>query len=136
MAFQQQQELLVETGFAVMLLLRADVPFHGAGIRFAHAKRRMAAVKRGAPAMGTDSLFRLTVSLSDGTWRTLLATMRQLRIAASIVVCLRHADGGWVEMLENAAFDLLVEPFATEDVRAVLQRARTVLPQRVLRARV
>jgi len=39
-------------------------------------------------------------------------------------------------MLENAAFDLLVEPFATEDVRAVLQRARTVLPQRVLRARV
>ena len=35
-----------------------------------------------------------------------------------------------MDLLENGAFDLLVEPFATEDVRAVLQRVWTIVPER------
>jgi DNA-binding response OmpR family regulator len=87
-----------------------------------------------AETMHLDAVF-TDFSLPDGNWRKLLAGMRQLRILAPVIVCVQQADGGWVDLLENGACDLLVEPFATEDVRAVLQRARTILPQRVLRAR-
>jgi CheY-like chemotaxis protein len=71
------------------------------------------------------------VHLPDGTYGSLLAMAREHTHPLPIVVCVREIDGGWVDLLEAGAFQVLPEPFDPEKVRkirdTVLQSFRSLV---------
>lgn len=60
--------------------------------------------------------------LPDGCSGTLLAIAREHTHPLPIVVCVDNPDGGWSELLQQGAFEVLAAPFEPERLRAVVDR--------------
>lgn len=64
------------------------------------------------------------LSLADGNWCNVFKHLIDSGVHASMVVIAREADERlWSEVLWRGAYDLLVEPYATSDVRRVVEGA-------------
>lgn len=64
------------------------------------------------------------LSLTDGNWCDVFKHLIDNDIHASMVVTARQADERlWSEVLWRGAYDLLVEPYSTVDVRRVVEGA-------------
>jgi hypothetical protein len=63
------------------------------------------------------------VHMADGTYGTLLEMAREHTHPVPIVVCIREIDGGWIDLLEAGAFQVLPEPYDAAKVRKVLDTA-------------
>jgi CheY-like chemotaxis protein len=70
---------------------------------------------------GFDAVF-TSMDLPDGNYGRVLSLTSGPRTGDPIpvTVCLRKADGGWVDLLEHGAVRLLVEPFTPESIREAL----------------
>jgi CheY-like chemotaxis protein len=64
-----------------------------------------------------------TLNLPDGGFHCVLEAARRLPSPPATVVCLERADGGATDVLEEGAFQLLVEPFETSQIRRTLADA-------------
>jgi hypothetical protein len=56
----------------------------------------------------------------DGGIAELAGMAKMRREPVPLIVCMRQLDGGWIDLLEAGAFDLLVEPYRGECVRRIL----------------
>ena len=62
--------------------------------------------------------------LPDGDWRAVLEIVAQDRANVQVVVCSRLGDHTLlIDVLEQGAYDVLVEPYQREEVRRVLEAA-------------
>ena len=62
--------------------------------------------------------------LPDGDWRAVLEIVAQGRAYVQVVVCSRLGDHTLlIDVLEQGAYDVLVEPYQCEEVRRVLEAA-------------
>ena len=59
--------------------------------------------------------------LVDGGYRDLVEMTRRLPRFVPVIVWLRQADGGWTDLLEAGASGVLVEPYRSLEVHAVLE---------------
>ncbi len=64
-----------------------------------------------------------TLSLPDGCFSQVLAAAKRRSGHVPAVVCLEKADGGCTDVLERGAFQILVEPFETSEMRRTLANA-------------
>ena len=65
------------------------------------------------------------VTLSDGTWRTVLEEVGRSRREVPTIVCTRLADDGlWLSVLAQGVYDLLVEPYQREEVQRIVTAAK------------
>jgi DNA-binding NtrC family response regulator len=65
-------------------------------------------------------------ALSDGIWADVLQEVRGNDIPAETIVCTRLGDARlWIDVLEQGAYDLLVEPYGPDEVRRVIRNAVT-----------
>ena len=63
-------------------------------------------------------------TLPDGDWRTVLEIVAQGREYVQVVVCSRLRDHTLlIDVLEQGAYDVLIEPYQYEEVRRVLEAA-------------
>jgi DNA-binding NtrC family response regulator len=63
-------------------------------------------------------------ALSDGDWRAVLEIVAQGHAYVQVVVCSRLGDHTLlIDVLEQGAYDVLVEPYQREEVRRVLEAA-------------
>lgn len=63
-----------------------------------------------------------SLRLPDGGYGTLLEMARKHAHPLPLVVCLPRLDGGWVDILEQGAFQVIEEPYPEDRVRSVLER--------------
>lgn len=61
--------------------------------------------------------------LPDGTWFAVLDEVRQNGLNTDVVVCIKRVDGGWTDLLERGAYDILIEPYAKEGLQRVVESA-------------
>ena len=60
----------------------------------------------------------------EGTWRTVLESIQKLRLEVPLIVfCHCGGEREWIEVLEAGAFDLLVPPYSSYQMLAVLEHA-------------
>lgn len=71
-----------------------------------------------------------TCRLPDGGVHELAQLGRQRFEPVPLIVCLPAIDGGWIDLLEAGAWDLLVEPYRREKIHDVIERLTR--PTRVL----
>ena len=63
-------------------------------------------------------------ALPDGDWREVLQIVAQAGVNAEVVVCSRLGDHKlWIDVLEQGAYDVLVEPYECEEVRRIVEAA-------------
>ena len=63
-------------------------------------------------------------TLPDGDWRAVLQIVAQGRANVQVVVCSRLGDHTLlIDVLEQGAYDVLVEPYQREEIRRVLEAA-------------
>ena len=63
-------------------------------------------------------------ALPDGDWREVLQIVTQAGINTEVVVCSRLGDHKlWIDVLEQGAYDVLVEPYDCEEVRRIVEAA-------------
>ena len=63
-------------------------------------------------------------ALPDGDWRAVLEIVAQERANVQVVVCSRLRDHQLViDVLEQGAYDVLIEPYQREEIRRVLESA-------------
>jgi DNA-binding NtrC family response regulator len=63
-------------------------------------------------------------ALPDGDWRAVLEIVAQGRANVQVVVCSRLCDHQLViDVLEEGAYDVLLEPYQREEIRRVLEAA-------------
>jgi len=58
--------------------------------------------------------------LPDGGFREILGQARRRGEPMPLVVCLPQADGGWIDLLEAGALDVLAEPCQRQEIERVL----------------
>ena len=75
-------------------------------------------LRAGAPIRGIFS----TQWLPDGGVQELAEIGKQGPRLAPLIVCLREIDGGWIDLLEAGAFDLLVEPYRRESIQQAIEK--------------
>ena len=74
------------------------------------------------------------VSLPDGNWCDVLRFLVDSGMEASVVVTSPQADENlWSEVLWRGAYDLLIEPFETDEVRRTMEGALRARRSRVNR---
>jgi DNA-binding NtrC family response regulator len=99
--------------------------------RLAARVRTASTCREAAEALKTEAGVRVVltdVALPDGTWKDVLRRAAQGRSRAAVVLCPRLADEHlWTEVLEDGAFDVLVEPYQDSEVARILDAAG--LPQ-------
>jgi DNA-binding NtrC family response regulator len=62
--------------------------------------------------------------LPDGDWRTVLEIVAQARANVQVVVCSRLGYHTLlIDVLEQGAYDVLIEPYQGEEIRRVLEAA-------------
>jgi DNA-binding NtrC family response regulator len=62
--------------------------------------------------------------LPDGDWRRVLETVAQAGANIEVVVSARLADHKlWIDVLEQGAYDVLVEPYQHDEVRRIVEAA-------------
>jgi DNA-binding NtrC family response regulator len=70
-------------------------------------------------------------NLPDGRWCEVLEAVERNGLDAATVVCAPLADVNlWCDALEQGAYDLLVEPYRTEEVRRIVHGAATTWQRR------
>jgi DNA-binding LytR/AlgR family response regulator len=74
-------------------------------------------LRSGAPIRGIFSAQRLP----DGGITELALTGNRCPEPAPLIVCLPQIDGGWIDLLEAGAFDLLVEPYRHERIHQIIE---------------
>lgn len=63
-------------------------------------------------------------TLPDGTWLSVLNSIKQTGTATQLVVCSRLGDTRlWCEVLQCGAYDLLAEPYEEAEVRRIVESA-------------
>lgn len=92
-----------------------------AGIRIHHA----AILEQAEFLLGVT---RATVLLTeaeflDGTWEEAIGMLRSHPEVALVVTSALADEGFWVDALERGAYDLIVQPFAGEEVQRILENA-------------
>jgi hypothetical protein len=63
--------------------------------------------------------------LPDGKLQDLIDLARECPEYVPVIICLAEADGGWSDLLEAGASDMLVAPYSREEVQRILK----TLPQ-------
>ena len=58
--------------------------------------------------------------LPDGGFHELVGLAHRRPEYTPLIVCLAQIDGGWMDLLEAGAFDLMAEPYRREDVQRIL----------------
>jgi len=80
--------------------------------------RRMLETQLQVQVVLTDRL------LPDGDWRVVLEIVAQAGANVQVVVCSRLGDHTLlIDVLEQGAYDVLVEPYQREEIRRVLEAA-------------
>jgi DNA-binding NtrC family response regulator len=63
-------------------------------------------------------------ALPDGDWREVLQIVAQAGVNIEVVVSSRLGDYKlWIDVLEHGAYDVLVEPYESEEVRRIVEGA-------------
>jgi DNA-binding NtrC family response regulator len=63
-------------------------------------------------------------ALPDGDWQAVLELVAQRRANVQVVVCSRLGDHTLlIDVLEQGAYDVLIEPYQGEEIRRVLEAA-------------
>jgi two-component system, chemotaxis family, chemotaxis protein CheY len=63
-------------------------------------------------------------ALPDGDWRVVFEVVAKGRPNIEVVVCSRLGDHRlWLDVLEQGAYDVLVEPYQCEEIRRILEAA-------------
>jgi hypothetical protein len=83
----------------------------------AEARRTLAA---DAPFSGVFS----ACHLADGGFEELVRICRRRTPPTPVTVCLPQIDGGWIDLLEAGAFDVMVEPYRRDCLETLLGRLR------------
>ena len=95
-------------------------------VRTASTCHEAAAVLRHDP---TVRIVLTDLYLSDGTWVDVLRRAGAAPGSPRVVVCPRLADERlWAQVLEEGAFDILVEPYHEPEVSRILDAATLPLP--------
>ena len=80
--------------------------------------RRMLEIEPQVQVVLTDA------ALPDGDWRGVLQIVAQAGVNIEVVVCSRLGDHKlWIDVLEQGAYDVLVEPYECEEVRRIVEAA-------------
>jgi DNA-binding NtrC family response regulator len=80
--------------------------------------RRMLEIQPQVQVVLTDA------ALPDGDWRGVLQIVAQAGVNIEVVVCSRLGDQKlWLDVLEQGAYDVLVEPYDCEEVRRIVESA-------------
>jgi len=80
--------------------------------------RRMLEIQPQVQVVLTDA------ALPDGDWRGVLQIVAQAGANIEVVVCSRLGDQKlWLDVLEQGAYDVLVEPYDCEEVRRIVESA-------------
>ena len=62
--------------------------------------------------------------LPDGSWREILQFVLKLPDPCDMIVCSRCGDEElWAEVLQSGVYDLLVEPYASQEVHRIIESA-------------
>jgi DNA-binding NtrC family response regulator len=90
--------------------------------RFASVNRVLT-VPDALPKEAYDAVF-CDWDCADGTWRDVLAKLKELRLPIPLIVLSRcGCEKEWVEVLDAGAFDFLVPPYTSTQLLAVLEHA-------------
>ena len=80
--------------------------------------RRMLEIRPQVQVVLTDA------ALPDGDWQGVLQIVAEAGVDIEVVVCSRLGDHKlWIDVLEQGAYDVLVEPFECEEVRRIVEAA-------------
>jgi two-component system chemotaxis response regulator CheY len=80
--------------------------------------RRMLEIQLQVQVVLTDA------ALPDGDWQGVLQIVAEAGVDIEVVVCSRLGDHKlWIDVLEQGAYDVLVEPFECEEVRRIVEAA-------------
>ena len=80
--------------------------------------RRMLEIQPPVQVVLTDA------ALPDGDWRAVLQIVAQACANIEVVVCSLLGDHKlWIEVLEQGAYDVLVEPYQHEEIRRIIEAA-------------
>jgi DNA-binding NtrC family response regulator len=80
--------------------------------------RRMLEIQPQVQVVLTDA------ALPDGDWRGVLQIVAQAGTNVQVVVCSRLGDHKlWIDVLEQGAYDVLVEPYQHEEIRRIVEGA-------------
>jgi DNA-binding NtrC family response regulator len=72
--------------------------------------------------------------LPDGTWRTVVESAAEAKKHVEVVVCARMEDVAlWRDALDHGAYDLLFEPYESQEVSRIVQSAAAKSRMRSLR---
>ena len=66
--------------------------------------------------------------LPDGSYSDLGDIVRHRPTYTPLIVCLPKIDGGWVDLLEAGAFDLIVEPYPRREIQRILEALAAPAP--------
>jgi two-component system chemotaxis response regulator CheY len=80
--------------------------------------RRMLEIQPPVEVVLTDA------ALPDGDWRGVLQIVTRAGANIEVVVCSRLGDHKlWIDVLEQGAYDVLVEPYQHEEIRRIIEAA-------------
>lgn len=80
--------------------------------------------RRTLEEQGEVAVILTAVSHADGNWCDLLRLVVNRGIQAQVIVCTPKCDEGlWSEVLWRGAYDVLVQPFETAELRRILDGA-------------
>jgi DNA-binding NtrC family response regulator len=79
-----------------------------------------AEASRALDAPGSIRAIFSTQFLPDGGFHHLVSLAHRRPEYTPLVVCLAQIDGGWLDLLEAGAFDLIAEPYRREEVQRIL----------------
>ena len=69
-------------------------------------------------------LLLVDADLVDGSWHDLLRILVGSRMPCEMIVCSRFADEAlWADVLQCGAYDLLVEPYESQEVHRIVENA-------------
>jgi len=79
-----------------------------------------AEARQALDAAGSIRAIFSTQFLPDGGFHNLVAMAHRRSEYTPLIVCLAQIDGGWMDLLETGAFDLMGEPYRREEVQRIL----------------
>jgi len=66
--------------------------------------------------------------LPDGSYQDVARIARQCPVYTPLIVCLPQIDGGWIDLLEAGAADLMVEPYRREEIQRIIELVTAATP--------
>ncbi len=118
-----------EAVVAVLAVSSAEDDFVSLGHVFSHSKWRLEWVRSCEEAsrvlgLGEFPVIICAASLSDGTWKDLLALVQVQAVAPRVIVVSSIADDSlWGEVLDSGGYDVLGKPFDPGEVIRVVSLA-------------